>query len=560
MSQFEQHTPGKRPDEPSEALWRKAFEEASEMPPSRVWDAIERRLDEEDERGIIPLWGAVAGAGSSAGASGLAVVRPWVRWSAAAAAAVVALTIGWWSLQTPVTKPEAIASLRPSANQLSSKSKPGERTNKQFDNASLPTDRTASLAKNAAADQSFSTDKTANPLLANKLARQPQVAMAKAKSGPEYRIEKGDVLADLAAEKTMQTITDRPKGSELAVNADRGNGNGPVALMAQPGMAASGQVAVSEGSVAPEAVAVLSIEPLTSRPMRVSMYGTQRMVWFRPALEPIEIQTNQPVDKRQLWASASVMPSSFNPAVSLQSAAPAGLSFANSATKNNSVSARQVINSQANLSVAYQLATGMELGKHWTLETGVGYLEANSTVTSPTQTILAALPSAMASELRTSNLYADVLRNTASSVSNDKYTQASPGTGSFVSNSNLYDNNRSQKLSNNYQFVQIPVQVGYQLRPRKRLGVAMLGGLLTNWFMRNKVDESVTITSSDGIYRTVTLAATTGLRFRYRPTQRWSASLAGVYQHALQNGTRATIDVQTRPQTVGMSMGVDYHF
>jgi len=255
--------------------------------------------------------------------------------SAAAAAAVVALTIGWWSLQTPVTKPEAIASLRPSADQLASTSKLGQRTNNQSDKASLPTDRTASLAKNAAADQSFSADKTANPLLAGKLFRQPQLAMAKAKPRPEYRIEKGDVLADLAAEKTMQTITDRPKGSELAVNADRGNGNGPVALMAQPGMAASGQVAVSEGSVAPEAVVVLSIEPLTSRPMRVSMYGTQRMVWFRPALEPIDIETSQPVDKTPNYGRRPVLclvrlTRLFRCNLLLLP----GLSFANSATKN----------------------------------------------------------------------------------------------------------------------------------------------------------------------------------------------------------------------------------
>ena len=38
-------------------MWRQTFDEAAEAPPSRVWDAIERQLDESNSTKIIPLWG-----------------------------------------------------------------------------------------------------------------------------------------------------------------------------------------------------------------------------------------------------------------------------------------------------------------------------------------------------------------------------------------------------------------------------------------------------------------------------------------------------------------------
>ena len=42
-------------------FWRKAFEEAAETPPPRVWNTIERRLDESDGPKVLPLWGTEIG-------------------------------------------------------------------------------------------------------------------------------------------------------------------------------------------------------------------------------------------------------------------------------------------------------------------------------------------------------------------------------------------------------------------------------------------------------------------------------------------------------------------
>jgi hypothetical protein len=134
------------------------------------------------------------------------------------------------------------------------------------------------------------------------------------------------------------------------------------------------------------------------------------------------------------------------------------------------------------------------------------------------------------------------------------------GVGSRYSLQNTYNPQARQSITNDYQFVQVPVQVGYQLRPRKRLGLALLGGFLSNIFVRNTVGDELVITSKDGIYRPVSWAATLGARFRYRPSRQWSASLAGVYQPSLGPGTRPESAVQTRSTAAGMSFGIDYHF
>jgi hypothetical protein len=125
---------------------------------------------------------------------------------------------------------------------------------------------------------------------------------------------------------------------------------------------------------------------------------------------------------------------------------------------------------------------------------------------------------------------------------------------------NTYSLQTRQSLTNDYQFVQVPVQVGYQLRPRKRLGLALVGGFLSNIFVRNTVGNELIITNKDGVYRPVSWAATLGARVRYRPSRQWSASLAGVYQPSLGFGTRPQSAVQSQPTSTGMSFGINYHF
>ncbi len=573
MSTFNEHI-NPLPQGQGDPNWQRLFDEASEMPPPRVWDAIEQDLDgEEDERVIIvPFWGGAA------------------SWAWSAAAAVALFLLGWWSLSfdTPFTNP-AIQPASMASKQLSPESNNDvarRRTNgsdallrkpskappainpddksrlvqpRSGELSHLPARTSERLAANGSAVRQFdSANREQLPLARPELITQPKLASglrseSSMNSPNQYNNN-----------KPAQTM--KPFSSEaIAGIAPRQSDSGvpkPAAEQTSP----DGQIPeiVSADIATTKAPAEVALARLSTRPVRLpSMYGTQRIVWFHP---PEQIDAPAEITSRKAslehWASVSVMPSSFNPSVGLQQAtAVYGNAFAQS-----SPTANPNLKSQADLSMAYQLSGGVQLSSRWSVETGVGYLEARSTVNSPVQTII----SSLAPNGRLSNLYAEALNNSRVSDKQNNFvstpsmsTGGKPGSPSAADplfNTNVYDVGRSQALSNDYTFVQVPVQLGYQIRPRKRLGFTVLGGLLTNLFVRNTVNDQLSITNSDMVYRPVTMSASTGLRFRYRPTRRWSASMAGIFQQALQKGTRAGTDLTTRPKTMGVSIGLDYHF
>lgn len=570
MSQFEQHTP--EDNDAERHIWRNSFEEAIDMPPPRVWDAIERRLDEE-ERGIVPLWGTVPASGAGAGsvAGGLAqgtaqLFRPWLRWSAAAAALVL-ISIGWWALQpnsietasTSIADRAARPQQAPAAQEKAGNVAPESIAAAPIKGSTDNNGRLTSEAKNA--EKPIRLGVVSNDQQLVSAGRMSNVYNRKpARTRPTIQPAESLIAIETTKEPSAANpvaIQSNGQAQSNTVLADKAISQPAMAAQTREGSQSTNPALPSLLSDESAALAFTNIALLAPQSIHTNLHETQRIVWFRSEqTEPTEVETSKPDSRRELWASASVMPNSYNPAVSLQSA-PTGSTFANYVPTNRSAAGSELVNSQANLSVAYQLTTGMQVGKRWSVETGVGYLEAHSTVYSPTQTVLPSMASATVAVPKSSNLYTEALRGSTASLalaSMDKTGQ------SYIANSNMYNAAQSQALRNDYQFVQVPVQIGYQLRPRKRLGMALLGGLLTNWFIRNRVANELTITTQDGVYRPITLSATTGLRFRYRPTQRWSASLAGVYQHALQNGTTSAIGVQTHPKTVGINMGVDYHF
>ncbi|KAB7729016.1 hypothetical protein F5984_15280 [Rudanella paleaurantiibacter] len=542
---------------------RRLFDEAAEAPPPRVWDAIERELDESDRVVVIPFWGRPA---------------TWV-WSAAAVVAL--LLVGWWSLRQTGEQPMQAA---PSVAAQSSTDRPGV-TQPSVEPAL--TTQLAQTGKPANRPTRLSAPQGSTPAEgpAGLSAQSPRVsgagspaiiAQARKPQSPDLVSKPAGLNGNPADALAQNTSVASP------TNTGPTTGQPPMPTRSLDGparMAAEEQAIarVNEKTTetAPALPPVLSNPPVeqganaTAQPVAIAsldtkpfrpntMYGTQRIVWFRPDEElsaPAELTQSR--QKAEQWASVSVTPSSFNPTVGLK---PALTTYGNAfAQLGNAAPADLSLKSEPNRSIAYQISAGRQLGERWTIETGVGYLEARSTVVSPTQTLVASM---IGSANRSSSLYADVLQNSRPTASNDRLsnTPSKGGTSNPLQNSNVYDAQLAQSLTNNYTFVQIPVQMGFQLRPRKRFGMSLLGGFLTNLFVRNTVNDQISVTNSDGVYRPVTLSASTGLRFRYRPTGRWSASMAGIFQQALQRGTRESSDLTIRPQTMGVSVGLDYHF
>ena len=524
-------------------FWRKAFDEAAETPPPRVWDAIERRLDESDGPKVLPLWG-----------SGLALSRP-LGWVMGMAAAVALLVVGWWAINThsdtqPVARMQPINQTGNVAMKPVTPAKPSAQAT-----SGQPTETIAS-----GRNQPSSITSTEAPLASvtrqksvPSMNRQPEIAMAQRMSKP--------VPMTQGLNGQSMVSGNMPSFSRSAASVD------PVS----PGSRITAVTAYSYDhqtaglTSAATAAEAAVFNRLAGRPLRFRTPGPiQRIVWYQPADQPLEPDTKKSQHKsREMWASVSMMPGAFDPQVAVRSSQVA---YANTMAASLSNSNQSTVASRASFSVAYQAGAGVQLTERWSVESGIGYLAGHSTVETPAQSVVSNSVSFLADRIGStpsSNLYVDALRN--SSTNKNANIAYSVPTNNLVTNTSYnsqttYNAQTRQVLANNYQYMQVPVQIGYQLRPRKRLSMAVLGGLLTNIFVRNTVGNEVEITTKDGVYRPVSLAAIMGARFRYRPTNRWSASLAGLYEPSLGLGTQTDSQVQIRPTSTGMSFGLDYHF
>ena len=498
-------------------IWRKTFNEAAETPPPRVWDAIERQLDESNSAKVVPLWG-----------TGLTSLRP-LLWGTGVAAAVALLLVGWWATHTPTGSEEA---------------KLADQRNTSVTRAAPK----ATVTENSSADE-------LQKLPASPVDQTMESAIAVNKKGSKQSytlpvpVPKAVVpgkLQDLVlsgAEPPIQTISN---------------------LMSTPGAGHVARASFAQEDRGPLSVEVSKSEQLKTlrgKSIRLHEFGhIYRIVWFQPSEVTAQPESSKPTQKsRDIWASASITPGAFNPMVSVQLASLANAGVTKNTAVANSAYQAQSVTSRANFSMAYQVTAGMLLNKRWSIETGVGFLAGRSTVDTPAQ--LSANGIVATNDIRTTtgNLFVTALRN--SSVSGTK--GASLDQANFANNGYVqaaYSDKNRQMLTNDYQFVQVPVQVGYQLRPRKRLSLAVLGGIISNIFIRNTVDNEIVITTKDEIYRPVSFAAIVGARFRYQPSAQWSASLAGIYQPSIGLVTLAHSQVQSQPNTAGMTLGVDYHF
>lgn len=515
-------------------MWRKTFDEAAETPPPRVWDAIERQLDESNSTKIVPLWG-----------TGLASSHP-LLWGTGVAAAVALLLVGWWVTHTPTGSEQA-------------------RLVGQHNTAITRTAPNATVPKNSSANELQKPH-----IRSTDLARESVTVVAKKGSERPYSLsvptpksQPGGIPPQLAMAPVNKTLVSGklqdllPGGAEPPIQTVSN-------LMNTPGaghVAAASFVQEDWGLLSVEIRKSEQLKTLRGKSIRLHEFGhIYRIVWFRPSEVMTQPESSKSTQKsRDLWASASIMPGAFNPMVSVQMASLASAGVTKNTAVANGAYQVQSVTSRANFSIAYQVTAGMLLNKRWSIETGVGFLAGRSTVDTPAQLSANGIVATNDLRVTTGNLYVDALRN--SGVSGTK--SASLDQANFANNGYVqtaYSNKTRQALTNDYQFVQVPVQVGYQLRPRKRLSLAVLGGIISNIFVRNTVDNEIVVTTKDDIYRPVSFAAIVGARFRYQPSAQWSASLAGIYQPSIGLVTLAHSQVQSQPNTAGMTLGIDYHF
>ncbi|MDR6807850.1 hypothetical protein J2Y45_005050 [Dyadobacter sp. BE34] len=504
-----------------EDQWRKALQEASEAPPPSVWEGIEARLDKEQEK-VVPMWWQ----------------SPKVWYAAASIVALLLVGGGLWlsGLKTG-DKPQVAVNTKPAGV---SEGESREATQKAASpNESLNTERLATASEPQTSSikpgqQQSSESKTGIAATSRgKAVGKGGSAFAETKN-PEAERQEVAVAASVR----------KPFADKGSVNEVINTSSSPIEN-AQPGEIAAAKVTGNSYAAAlADQSQTISAQLLASLPYSdLDVYVQKRHVFFRP-----QIEIEEPVKEKkpkEYYAGLGVMPASFNPDVQLKEA-PMAFSA-------QSVSQRRATtgSSEARASYAVQTQGGVRLSKHWSVETGISYLRGNSAYEGGGYVLNAY-----------SNLSSNVLENALAGLTTSANSPAADKAAGF-NNGALYID-VAKKVSNNYQYLQLPVQAGFTLNPDKKFSYSVLGGMMANFFLVNELEsasgEIIRTTASDDIYRGMNWAATTGLRLNYKLSSNWAANLTGSYQKAVSSGFKSNQSLDAHPYLYGVSWSVRYSF
>jgi len=508
-----------------EDQWKKAFDEASVTPPASAWEAIEARLDRDEDNKIVPLWW-----------------RSPKLWYAAASIAALLLVGGVW--------------LKMSTREQTGKSEIAQKTGN-----SVPGNTRTEELKNS---ENTDTHEKTNQETDNSVASIGSEKEAEGKITGSNLSGKNDVQKSVLEKSGIKRKPGNVAQQDLAV-ADRANttGNGQIAfnqLSEKAGLVPNKtQQIVNERNTAvasetgvdkPVDISIVSPELLTAIGTNgLDVFVQKRYIFYKPQEEAAVEEKKK---HKEYWAGVGLMPASFNPDVILKTSPS---SYSSSFTSQSISKQKAVIGkSEAGASYSVQTQGGLRISKHWSVETGLSYLQGNSRYEGGGYLLDAA-----------TNGASNVLENTLADVSygNKNGMQAPNNPGVSNLNNTIYIDVNKQ-VANNFQFLQVPVQAGFTLNPDGKLSYSVLGGMMANFFLSNELEsangELIKTTASDDVYKTTNWAATTGLRFNYRLSSRWRASLTGSYQKALSSGFKSNQNVESHPYLYGVSWGMRYSF
>ncbi|GAB3933464.1 outer membrane beta-barrel protein [Larkinella terrae] len=556
--------------------WRSIFENAEESPSEGLWDSISRRLDEEEAEPVIPLWPRA---------------KPWVY---SAAAAIITLLVGWWATQyiesTDTNRPVADKTVQ--SEQLAKTEKPSSlpantSSNEKSTTGNTPeTEEMLATTRRTGAGKNTSGTPTAPELERSETATtidgiikdQSALSGNRKPATTERRLARRSVKSLPKTDERLARLEPKPSDDQMAKRfptrkqpLKKSTADRQLLVKSktkrEPLTGASPAVRVDETAsqladtrLAYEASFVKSKQPVSKNPAPIS-----RIIWYRApetALAAIEPQ-DKGRSKKEYWAALTATPMSFNPMAAVHSSLNQASVAYNSIQAASRLPSTTLLQNQAQISMAWQASSGVQFSKHWSVEAGIQYLNGRS------QTQNNASVTNMFTN-QTENVLVNAIRNSNTSLplASSPAPANNQGVGSSLvadknglSNmSNLVVTPADQVVSNNFQYMQIPVQLGYHILPDRKISYSILGGLMANLFLKNTINGTLEVNPEDQIYRPMSMAGTAGLRVNYHPTHHWSGSLTGSYQQALQDGTESNAQLNVRPQAIGVGFGLNYHF
>lgn len=510
--------------------WRKAFDDASDTPPDSVWARIEERLDEEEKERVVvlPLW------------------RRWqsMQWVAAAGVALLVLSLGgWWlsqhkdakSLSEQMAKNEVklpdatnrktpIRQNEPTSPEIASSKHPEQSTivHKEDKQVALTHPQTLSVLS---ADNSVAKNKVKSRETSSKSPI--ELAVNQENTVAKTQIPDRAVISP-EKEKSHLILKEYSRTNDLITN----------------------QLTLSTPTLA--STSTVEINTLDGKNLRRLLGLSKKQPWVAYQAAENEAQAPKKASAKEYFASVGIMPASYNAGVAI-GGSTAGRAFAMSgqnALANTTNSTNAGTNRSA-LSYAVQWQGGMQLNQRWSLETGVNYLQGNS-VFEGTNGF---------------NVYTNSYVNNLEAAVNlsNNLTKQYDFVGTASDKSQIQSFATNQNISNSYQYLQVPVQAGFALvKPKRKLSLWLLGGLINNIFLRNSFESgqerTVSVSGADNPYKTLSLSASTGMRVQYKMSKRWTTLISGNYQRSLGSNTRSNALFEAKPQLFGVGAGLRYGF
>ncbi len=193
-------------------------------------------------------------------------------------------------------------------------------------------------------------------------------------------------------------------------------------------------------------------------------------------------------------------------------------------------------------------AFGYKITKKWNLESGIRYLRGNSTLQSNTY--------AFQQNGYINTFFADYLLQNAN---NNVVATAQSSSNTVVAD--------ASQFNNRYEYLMIPMQLGYEIGLTKKIGLNLLAGISTDIFLQNTVandntfvQEKSTINSANDIYKPLNISGLGGVRASYLLSKHWQANIGSSYQHSLFSGINSSTALQMRLRMFGVNYGLNYRF
>ena len=501
--------------QPWENQWQKAFEGAETPPPAHVWKNIEGELAVQESgkyrRGFL-LYRAVA--------------------------AVLLLLIAgltWYIVAQPPTTDS------PVVVDLENSPKPPEQS-AEAPATSLPTpsevDTRASevpLAESETTAKSSSGD-----------AHQSG-PVAGSSSSPSGTVDAATATVTVA--ESRSEATDKNPRSSFAGSRDEYTSDNLAQMASEPSGAAEQGQPAARSSVASVASSTVAEDSPLQLPAR-----SETMLYQVPQMPTTSEKKDRP--SLSFFAGLSLAPGYFDPqfqanasdfgAVALSPSPGFTRGATNFTSPENyptsALPASIGVENTPELSFSYGFNAGMRLSDHWVLESGVDYNRFSTSTA-------------------TRWVVADV-------TSGQRFAYV-------ATNANTLDNNLNQApntstdLNNAYEFIAVPMKIGYR-RSVSKFQFTVSSGVAANFFLRNAISASsaaselstyrISASQSGSPFNEVYYSGLLSGGVNYNVLGRYFLSLTPTYTFALTPLTRVDSNLTSNPYSFGLNVGFQYQF